>query len=176
MVSKHRPEELTTSSGTLRRWCAAQLYGDTRDKPRFDLRPSRRRYASRENFIFVTAEIHQLDSLTIECDLERIGMFQSTDLLDSVGPQFRPDLALGVNGEVVLNHHSAECEIRPKLWANTVEQIGGLEHPDTLEVTFDGQRIKLVNFGGHEDEVLAAGVSAAARAQIEARVISSIPI
>ena len=81
--------------------------GDTRDKPRFDLRPSRRRYAGRENFIFVTAEIHQLDSLTIECDFERVGMFQSTDLFDGVGPQFRPDLVLGVNGEVVLNHHSA---------------------------------------------------------------------
>src|SRR5437762_3555360 len=79
-------------------------------------------------------------------------------------------LPLGTRGGMVIQYNfpvDAEYEIRPKLWANTVEQIGGLEHPDTLEVTFDGQRIKLVNFGGHEDEVLAAGVSAAARAQIE---------
>src|SRR5213592_3102766 len=88
-------------------------------------------------------------------------------------------LPLGTRGGMVVQYNfpvDAEYEIRPKLWANTVEQIGGLEHPDTLEVTFDGQRIKLVNFGGHEDEVLAAGVSAAARAQIEARFISRIPI
>src|SRR5947208_2996496 len=77
-------------------------------------------------------------------------------------------LPLGTRGGMVVQYNfpvDAEYEIRPKLWANTVEQIGGLEHPDTLEVTFDGQRIKLVNFGGHEDEVLAAGVSASARAR-----------
>src|SRR3989454_750308 len=88
-------------------------------------------------------------------------------------------LPLGTRGGMVVEHNfpvDAEYEIRPKLWANTVEQIGGLEHPDTLEVTFDGQRIKLVNFGGHEDEVLAAGVSAAARTQIEARFIARIPV
>src|SRR5881397_81362 len=88
-------------------------------------------------------------------------------------------LPLGTRGGMVVQYNfpvDAEYEIRPKLWANTVEQIGGLEHPDTLEVTFDGQRINLVNFGGHEDEVLAAGVSAAARAQIEARFIARIPV
>jgi hypothetical protein len=70
----------------------------------------------------------------------------------------------------------AEYEIRPKLWANTVEQIGGLEHPDALEVTFDGERIKLENFGGHEDEVAAATVTAASRAGIEGRFIARIPV
>ena len=88
-------------------------------------------------------------------------------------------LPLGTRGGMVIQYNfpvDAEYEIRPKLWANTVEQIGGLEHTDTLEVTFDGQRIKLVNFGGHEDEVLAAGVSAAARTQIEARFIARIPV
>src|SRR5438093_1988043 len=74
-------------------------------------------------------------------------------------------LPLGTRGGMLVQYNfpvDAEYEIRPKLWANTVEQIGGLEHPDTLEITFDGQRIKLVNFGGHEDEVVAAEVSAAA--------------
>jgi hypothetical protein len=36
--------------------------------------------------------------------------------------------------------------------------------------------VKLVPFGGHEDEVLAASVSAAARAEIEARFITRIPV
>jgi hypothetical protein len=88
-------------------------------------------------------------------------------------------LPLGTRGGMAIRHNfpvDAEYEIRPKLWANTVEQIGGLEHPDTLEITFDGERIKLVNFGGHEDEVLAAGVSAAARAEIEGRFIARIPV
>src|SRR5215831_16461820 len=88
-------------------------------------------------------------------------------------------LPLGTRGGMVVQYNfpvDAEYEIRPKLWANTVEQIGGLEHPDTLEITFDGERIKLVDFGGHEDEVLAAGVSAAARAQIEGRFIARIPV
>jgi mono/diheme cytochrome c family protein len=88
-------------------------------------------------------------------------------------------LPLGTRGGMAIQYNfpvDAEYEIRPKLWANTVEQIGGLEHPDTLEITFDGERIKLVNFGGHEDEVLAAGVSAAARAAIEGRFIARIPV
>src|SRR5947207_4334671 len=88
-------------------------------------------------------------------------------------------LPLGTRGGMVVQYNfpvDAEYEIRPKLWANTVEQIGGLEHPDTLEVTFDGQRMNLVTLIGHQDEVLAAGVSAAARAQIEARFISRIPV
>src|SRR4029078_8869168 len=88
-------------------------------------------------------------------------------------------LPLGTRGGMAIQYNfpvDAEYEIRPKLWANTVEQIGGLEHPDTLEITFDGERIKLVNFGGHEDEVLAAGVSAAARAAIEGRFVARIPV
>ncbi|PYR81400.1 MAG: hypothetical protein DMG18_16375, partial [Acidobacteria bacterium] len=50
-------------------------------------------------------------------------------------------LPLGTRGGMVVQYNfpvDAEYEIRPKLWANTVEQIGGLEHPDTLEITFDG--------------------------------------
>jgi len=88
-------------------------------------------------------------------------------------------LPLGTRGGMSIQYNfpvDAEYEIRPKLWANTVEQIGGLEHPDALEITFDGERIKLVNFGGHEDEVLAAEVSASARAEIEARFIAHIPV
>jgi mono/diheme cytochrome c family protein len=88
-------------------------------------------------------------------------------------------LPLGTRGGMAIQHNfpvDAEYEIRPKLWANTVEQIGGLEHPDTLEITFDGERIKLVNFGGHDDEVLAAGVSATARAEIEGRFVARIPV
>jgi mono/diheme cytochrome c family protein len=88
-------------------------------------------------------------------------------------------LPLGTRGGMLIQYNfpvDAEYEIRPKLWANTVEQIGGLEHPDTLEITFDGERIKLVNFGGHEDEVLAAEVSASARAEIEGRFIAHIPV
>ena len=88
-------------------------------------------------------------------------------------------LPLGTRGGMIVQYNfpvDGEYEIRPKLWANTVEQIGGLEHPDTLEVTFDGQRLKLVDFGGHDDEVAAAGVSAAARASIEGRFIVRIPV
>src|SRR5437660_1317541 len=88
-------------------------------------------------------------------------------------------LPLGTRGGMLVQHNfpvDAEYEIRPKLWANTVEQIGGLEHPDMLEITFDGQRIKLGNFGGHDDEVAAATVTAASRAGIEGRFIARIPV
>src|SRR5947208_16240174 len=82
-------------------------------------------------------------------------------------------LPLGTRGGMVVQYNfpvDAEYDIRPKLWANTAEQLGGLEHPDPLERTFDGQRIKLANCGGHEDDVFPTAVSAAARARIEARL------
>src|SRR5207237_10016039 len=88
-------------------------------------------------------------------------------------------LPLGTRGGMVVQYNfpvDAEYEIRPKLWANTVDRIGGLEHPDTLEITFDDQRIKVANFGGQEEEDLAVEVPAAARAAIEGRFITRIPV
>src|SRR5262249_7503523 len=45
-----------------------------------------------------------------------------------------------------------EYMIRPRLWKTTVNQAGGLELPHDLEVSFDGERVKLARLGGPEDE------------------------
>src|SRR2546429_8832104 len=86
-------------------------------------------------------------------------------------------LPLGTRGGMVIQYNfpvDAEYEIRPKLWANTVEQIGGVENNDTLEITIDGQKKKLVNFGGHEGEGLAGGGAAGGRGQKERRFFARI--
>jgi mono/diheme cytochrome c family protein len=65
-------------------------------------------------------------------------------------------MPLGTRGGIVINHFfpvDGEYLIRAKLWKTTVSQTGGLELPDDVEVTVDGERITLARFGGPEDEV-----------------------
>jgi mono/diheme cytochrome c family protein len=65
-------------------------------------------------------------------------------------------MPLGTRGGIVINHFfpvDGEYLIRAKLWKTTVSQTGGLEVPDDVEITFDGERVKLARFGGPEDEV-----------------------
>ena len=45
------------------------------DKTALNFGAGRRRHAGRQDFIFVAAEISQLDSFAIECDFKRVGMF-----------------------------------------------------------------------------------------------------
>src|SRR5579883_514165 len=64
-------------------------------------------------------------------------------------------LPIGTRGGMLINYDfpvDGEYIIRPKLWKTTVNQVGGLEFQHELEITFDGERIKLAHVGGPEDE------------------------
>ena len=64
-------------------------------------------------------------------------------------------LPVGTRGGMLIKHVfpvDGEYIIRPKLWKTTVNQVGGLELPHDLEVTFDGERERLARLGGAEDE------------------------
>ena len=66
-----------------------------------------------------------------------------------------PGLPLGTRGGILIRHHfpvDGEYVISPKLYRETVNIIRGLELPDDLEVTLDGERIVLAKFGGPLDE------------------------
>ena len=64
-------------------------------------------------------------------------------------------LPVGTRGGMLIHYDfpvDGEYIIRPRLWKTTVNQIGGLELPHDLEVTFDGERVRLGRLGGPEDE------------------------
>ena len=64
-------------------------------------------------------------------------------------------LPVGTRGGMLVKFDfpvDGEYVIRPRLWKTTVNQVGGLELPHDLEVTFDGERIRLARVGGVQDE------------------------
>jgi len=64
-------------------------------------------------------------------------------------------LPVGTRGGMLFKYDfpvDGEYVIRPKLWKTTVNQVGGLELPHDLEITFDGERVRLARVGGAEDE------------------------
>jgi cytochrome c551/c552 len=66
-----------------------------------------------------------------------------------------PGLPLGTRGGILIRHYfpvDGEYVISPRLYRETVNIIRGLELPDDLEVTLDGERLVVAKFGGPVDE------------------------
>jgi mono/diheme cytochrome c family protein len=64
-------------------------------------------------------------------------------------------LPSGTRGGIAITHYfpaDAEYVISPRLYRETVNIIRGLELPHQLEVTIDGARVRLAEFGGPKDE------------------------
>ena len=82
---------------------------------------------------------------------------------DTAVYRVRPDLSqdyhleglpLGTHGGVKIQHYfplDGEYEIRVRLWRPTTDIIRGLENRQQVEVSLDGERLKVVAFGGKED-------------------------
>jgi len=88
-------------------------------------------------------------------------------------------LPLGTRGGLLVKYNfpvDGEYIIRSQLWSNTVTQIAGLEHPDELEVTFDGERVKLAKFGGPVDEAQSNQFPTAGKEDVEKRFDVTLPV
>ncbi|MBI2150963.1 MAG: DUF1592 domain-containing protein, partial [Acidobacteria bacterium] len=67
-------------------------------------------------------------------------------------------LPIGTRGGILIRYNfplDGEYVIRPKLYRETVNIVRGLEVPHDLEITFEGDRVHLMRFGGGEDERIA---------------------
>ena len=94
----------------------------------------------------------------------------------------RPDLSqdyhleglpLGTHGGVKIRHYfplDGEYEIRVRLWRPTTDIIRGLENKQQIEVSLDGNRLKVVTFGGKEDFAAAVKNEGASAADIDGRL------
>ena len=64
-------------------------------------------------------------------------------------------LPIGTRGGMYIEYNfpvDGEYVIKSTLFENTVDVTRGLEQEHDFEVTFDGERVKLVRFGGFQDE------------------------
>jgi cytochrome c5 len=80
----------------------------------------------------------------------------------------RPDLSqdqhiegmpLGTRGGILVKHLfplDAEYVIKLRLWRNTFDLMRGMEDPHQIEISLDGNQIRLVTAGGHDDFVKMA--------------------
>jgi len=80
----------------------------------------------------------------------------------------RPDLSqdqhidglpLGTRGGILVHHNfpvDGEYIIKVRLWRNTFDLLRGMEDPHQIEISLDGERVRLVTVGGHDDFVKMA--------------------
>jgi hypothetical protein len=88
-------------------------------------------------------------------------------------------LPVGTRGGMLIKYDfpvDGDYIIRPKLWKTTVNQVGGLELPHDLEVTFDGERVRLARLGGPEDERNSYEFPTSTAEEIEKRFEIRVPV
>ncbi len=88
-------------------------------------------------------------------------------------------LPVGTRGGLLIQYDfpvDGDYIIRPRLWKTTVNQVGGLELPHDLEITFDGERVRLARLGGPEDERNSYAFPTSTADEIEKRFEITLPV
>ena len=88
-------------------------------------------------------------------------------------------LPVGTRGGLLAHYNfplDAEYLFKVRYWANTVNTVRGLEFPSKVEITLDGQRVKLVTIGGQEDADLGNTNPTASAEQLSKRTELQIPV
>jgi hypothetical protein len=69
-----------------------------------------------------------------------------------------------------------EYVLKVRLWRNTFDLLRGMEDPHQIEVSVDGQRVRLVTVGGHDDFVKMAENPGAFGADLDQRLTIRMPV
>jgi hypothetical protein len=100
----------------------------------------------------------------------------------------RPDLSqdqhidglpLGTRGGILVHHTfpvDGEYIIKVRLWRNTFDLLRGMEDPHQIEISLDGERVRLVTVGGHDDFVKMAENPGAFGADLDQRLTIRMPV
>ena len=100
----------------------------------------------------------------------------------------RPDLSqdqhieglpLGTRGGTLIRHTfpvDGEYIIKVRLWRNTFDLMRGMEDSHQIEISLDGERIRLVTVGGHDDFVKMAENPGSFGADLDKRLTVRIPV
>jgi len=88
-------------------------------------------------------------------------------------------LPFGTRGGMLVRHFfpvDGEYRIRPRLWRNTVDVVRGTETPHELEVSLDGARLAITEFGGPEEERMAQMFPGRTADEIDKRLELVVPV
>jgi len=88
-------------------------------------------------------------------------------------------LPLGTRGGIKVRHNfplDGDYVIKVRLWRVTADIIRGLEDKHQLEISVDGQRVRLASFGGPEDQHLSETNSGASCIDIDGRLSVRVPV
>ncbi len=100
----------------------------------------------------------------------------------------RPDLSqdrhieglpLGTRGGLLVKYNfplDAEYRFKVRFWGNTVNTVRGLEIPSQVEITIDGERVRLATIGGQADADLGNTNPTASAEQLAKRLEIQIPV
>jgi hypothetical protein len=100
----------------------------------------------------------------------------------------RPDLSqdqhieglpLGTRGGILVHHTfpvDGEYIIKVRLWRNTFDLLRGMEDPHQIEISLDGERVRLVTVGGHDDFVKMAENPGSFGADLDQRLTIRMPV
>ncbi len=88
-------------------------------------------------------------------------------------------LPLGTRGGMAVRYNfplDGEYVIKVRLWRATADIIKGLEEPHQVEISIDGQRIKLATIGGPADRDLSYENSGKSATDIDNRLTVRVPV
>ena len=100
----------------------------------------------------------------------------------------RPDLSqdqhieglpLGTRGGILVHHTfpvDGEYMIKVRLWRNTFDLMRGMEDPHQIEISLDGERIRLVTVGGRDDFVKMAANPGEFGTDLDQRLTIRLPV
>ena len=88
-------------------------------------------------------------------------------------------LPLGTRGGLSIRHYfplDGEYVIRVRLWRATADAIKGLEDLHQVEISIDGNRVKLATIGGKDEAELSYTNSGKSALEIDARLTVHVPV
>ena len=88
-------------------------------------------------------------------------------------------LPLGTRGGLAIHHYfplDGEYAIKVRLWRATADVIKGLEELHQVEISVDGNRVKLAIIGGKDEQELSYSNSGKSAEEIDARLTVHIPV
>ncbi|MGH9645556.1 MAG: DUF1592 domain-containing protein, partial [Bryobacteraceae bacterium] len=86
---------------------------------------------------------------------------------------------MGTRGGILVRHDfpvDGEYIIKVRLWRNTFDLMRGMEDPHQIEISLDGERVRLVTVGGHDDFVKMAGNPGEFGTDLDQRLTIRMPV
>jgi mono/diheme cytochrome c family protein len=88
-------------------------------------------------------------------------------------------LPLGTRGGILVHHYApldAEYVVKLRLWRNTFDLMRGMEDAHQIEISVDGNQVRLVTAGGHEDFLKMTANPGSFGADLDKQLTIRIPL